>query len=65
LQQRQQFLEIAARRTNEVCASYTVVSLGLQAYVRNRALAATAADTSVPARAPLAEGAPPNEQQQA
>ena len=40
-----------------------MVSLGLQAYVRNRALAATAADTSVPARAPLAEGALDEEEQ--
>lgn len=34
--QREQFLEIAARTRNEVCASYTLVSLGLQAYVVNR-----------------------------
>ena len=41
--QRQQFLEIAARAKNEVCASYTVVSLGLQAFRNNRRLIAAAA----------------------
>ena len=35
--QREQLLEIAARNKNEVCASYAVVSLGLQSYASNRA----------------------------
>jgi hypothetical protein len=50
-------LEIAGRRKRELCASYTVVSLGLQAFVRNRALATSAADTPEVAHAPLAESA--------
>ena len=41
--QREQFLEIAARARNEVCASYTLVSLGLQAYGVNRRLRIAAA----------------------
>lgn len=36
--QREEFLEIAVRAKNEVCASYTLVSLGLQAYAANRKL---------------------------
>ena len=42
--QREQFLQIAARSKNEICASYAVVSLGLQAYARNRAPPPAAAD---------------------
>jgi predicted N-formylglutamate amidohydrolase len=34
--QRKEFLLIAERARNEVCASYTLVSLGLQAYEVNR-----------------------------
>ena len=40
--QREQFLQIAARTKNEICASYAVVSLGLQAYACNRAQARSA-----------------------
>tara|TARA_B110001452_G_scaffold254727_1_gene246537 strand:+ start:1563 stop:1811 length:249 start_codon:yes stop_codon:yes gene_type:complete len=45
--QRESFVEIAQRCQNEQCASFTLVSLGLQLYLTNHALGKADHDRSV------------------